>query len=126
MNDPNRRRRRVTYRPSRVGSAMSMVVGFIFVVIGFTVVIPSAGAFGVVWTLVAVAIVGTSAYSAFGRRNIGPEIYIEDEEKPQEGRTADADGGIEQRLERLNDLHDKGLVTDEEYEKKRQEILDEL
>jgi len=34
--------------------------------------------------------------------------------------------GIEQRLMALKDLHDKGLITDEEYAAKRKEILGEL
>lgn len=34
--------------------------------------------------------------------------------------------GIEQRLAALKDLHDKGLITDQEYEAKRKEILGEL
>ncbi|MDZ7810236.1 MAG: SHOCT domain-containing protein [Arhodomonas sp.] len=33
---------------------------------------------------------------------------------------------IRERLERLEDLHDDGLITDEEYEAKRAEILEEL
>ena len=34
--------------------------------------------------------------------------------------------GIEQRLQVLKDLHEKGLITDEEYAAKRQEILGDL
>ena len=34
--------------------------------------------------------------------------------------------GIEQRLSALKDLHDKGLITDQEYDTKRKEILGEL
>lgn len=33
---------------------------------------------------------------------------------------------VEERLRTLNDLHDKKLITDEEYRAKRQEILNEL
>ncbi len=33
---------------------------------------------------------------------------------------------VEERLRTLNDLHDKKLITDEEYRAKRREILDEL
>ena len=34
--------------------------------------------------------------------------------------------GIEERLRTLKDLHDKGLISDEEYETKRKDILGEL
>ncbi len=39
---------------------------------------------------------------------------------------ATARKSIEERLRTLNDLHDKKLITDEEYRTKRQEILNEL
>jgi len=38
----------------------------------------------------------------------------------------DAKGGPEERLERLERLHKKGLITDAEYKKRREEILKEL
>ncbi len=34
--------------------------------------------------------------------------------------------GIEERLKKLKELHTKGLITDQEYEEKRKEILKEL
>jgi hypothetical protein len=34
--------------------------------------------------------------------------------------------GVERRLEVLEDLHDKGLISDDEYERKRKEILGQL
>jgi hypothetical protein len=43
-------------------------------------------------------------------------------EKPGKAGTAT----IEERLRTLNDLHDKKLITDEEYRAKRREILNEL
>ena len=33
---------------------------------------------------------------------------------------------VEERLARLKRLHERGLITDEEYRAKRQEILDDL
>lgn len=130
FNDPNgfnRRRRRVTYRPSKASAAISAVGGAVMCLIGIFIVIPTFGLLGIFWTVLALAITVFNAYRAFGRKNVGPEIYIEDDmaQQPQQPAGSEPDG-IEQRLERLSDLHDKGLVTDEEYEKKRQEILDEL
>jgi len=49
--------RRVTYRPSKVSGAFGLIFGCVFVLIGIFVVIPSAGAFGILWTLLAVCIV---------------------------------------------------------------------
>ena len=135
FNDPNgfnnsngfrRRGRRVTYRPSKASAAISTVAGAVMCLIGIFIVIPSFGLFGIFWTALAIAITALNAYRAFGKKNIGPEIYIEDDSpQPQQPAEREQDD-IEQRLEKLSELHDKGLITYEEYEKKRQEILDEL
>ena len=126
FNNPNRfnRRRRVTYRPSRAQAGIGLAGGALFVVLGVTVVIPSFGAFGIIWTLLALGITVYNGYMAFGKKYIGPEINIEDEAAPNPGRQDASDP--EARLTQLAALHEKGLITDEEYEEKRQEILDEI
>ena len=122
-------RKRVTYRPSKTGSVAGGVIGCVFVLIGLFVVIPQfamAGGFGlifgIIWTVIAAVIAGTNFYSAFGKKYIGPEIRIE-----EEGVSVDDPKGTpEQRLEQLQSLYDRRLITKEEYEQKRQEILKEL
>ena len=127
FNNPNGfgRRRRVTYRPSRAGAGVGMAGGILFVVLGVVVVIPKFGLFGIIWTLLALGITVYNGYMAFGKKYIGPEINIEDDPAPAAGRQA-GPGDPEERLAKLADLHDKGLITDGEYEQKRQEILDEI
>ena len=115
-------RKRVTYRPSKSGSVMGGVVGVIFVLIGLFVVIPTFGAFGILWTLLAVGITGMNLYQAFGKGYAGPEIHIEEEGAggpPPERDT-------QERLRELQALYDQRLITREEYEAKRKEILEEL
>ena len=112
-------RKRVTYRPSKSGSAFGGVVGIIFVCIGLFVAIPAFGPFGILWTLIAVGITAMNFYQAFGKKYVGPEIHIEDEDggKPED---------VQERLETLRALYDQKLITQEEYERKRQEILKDL
>lgn len=115
-------RRRVTYRPSKAQSVLGGVVGVIFVFIGLFVAIPSAGLFGLFWTAVAVAITAMNFYHAFGSGYIGPDIEISDE-----GETlSPAAEPCEERLKKLQSLYDQRLITPEEYEEKRKEILKEL
>ena len=114
-------RRRVTYRPSKASGIFGIIWGGLFVVIGLVVVIPNFGAFGILWTLAALAITGMNAYHAFGKGNVGPEIHIEDE-----GDDIPSAGSAEERLTELRNLYDRRLITDEEYEAKRKEILDQL
>lgn len=116
-------RKRVTYRPSKTGSVFSGIVGCIFVAIGVFLVIPAAGAFGILWTLIAVGITGVNFYQAFGKGYVGPEIHIEDETAEH---STGSETSAEERLRQLQALYDQRLITREEYDQKRQEILKEL
>lgn len=128
------RRRRVTYRPSKAQGAFGVAVGAIFVVIGLVMVIPIFGLFGVLWTLIAVGITGMNAYQTFGKGYAGPEITIEEDEEPRRGASSSpapqthdhissTSLDVKGRLEQLKDLKEAGLLSQEEYDKKRQEIL---
>ena len=126
-------RKRVTYRPSKSGSVLGGVVGVIFVLIGLFVVIPTfsmgggfGAIFGVFWTILAAVIAGTNFYQAFGKGYIGPEIHIEEEGKSEHAQDAPAPGDAQARLTELRALYDQRLITQEEYEQKRREILEEL
>ena len=126
-------RKRVTYRPSKTGSVLGGVVGVIFVLIGLFVVIPTfsigggfGAIFGVFWTILAAVIAGTNFYQAFGKGYIGPEIHIEEEGKSEHAQDAPAPGDAQARLTELRALYDQRLITQEEYEQKRREILEEL
>ena len=161
----NRRRRRgrftVQSQPTRETRAMQrvaslpfLIVSVFFVIIGVTTLIPRAGLFGIVWTLMAASFVVIGVMNLV-RKN-GPahrvaydldpveenepviehmfshEIQGTDgpDQTPGSGqaqpepsvRGLDAQG----RLEQLQRLLDAGLVTREEYEAKRKEILREL
>lgn len=119
-------RKRVTYRPSKAGSALGGVVGGLFVLIGLFVAIPTFGLFGVLWTLIAVGITGANLYQAFGKGYVGPEIHIEEESDSEYAQPAAAPGDTQARLTELRALYDQRLITQEEYEQKRREILKEL
>ena len=75
-------RKRVTYRPGKAQGAFGMVWGGIFVLIGLFVVIPIFGPFGILWTLGALGITVMNGLHAFGKKYVGPEIRIVDEEEP--------------------------------------------
>ena len=111
-------RRRVTYRPSKASGVFGGVVGGMFVLIGLFVAIPTFGAFGILWTLIAVGITGMNLYQAFGKGYVGPKIDIEDDHEAGEDPEA--------RLKKLQGLYDQRLITTEEFEEKRKEILKEL
>ena len=123
-------KRKVTYRPSkaqiqfaRVFSGIFALVALGFVAIGVTQVLPGGGIFGLVWTLMAVCFFGVGVYGAvskeglYGRWSRG-SLEIEEE-------TGEA-ASSEERLKKLQALYDQRLITTEEYEQKRHEILKQL
>ena len=114
-------RRRMRYQPSKGQSIFTGIVGICFCLIGLFVVIPSFGLFGLLWTGIAVYITVQSFLMAGGKAKMGSYV-IEEEDG---SRNAEA-GSTQVRLEELQNLYDRRLITTEEYEAKRKEILKEL
>ena len=108
---------------SRVFSGIFALVGLAFVCFGVGTISNGAGLFGLVWTLMACCFVGIGVYGAVSKNGLygmhrGAGIEITDEETGNES--------TEERLKKLQALYDQRLITAEEYEAKRQEILKEL
>ena len=121
-------RRRMRYRPSKASCIFSGIVGIIFSCIGLFVVIPSFGPFGILWTLIAIGITIYQFAMAAGKVSMG-SWAIEDEDSAGEGSGSAGDGSgrsAQDRLTELQNLYDRRLISQEEYEQKRQEILKEL
>ena len=127
-------RKRVRVKPGKAQSTVSFVVGLAFVLVGLVMVVPTFGPFGLLWTGVAVAITVINGLNAFGKKGVPTmEIYSEedDDEAPSPARE-DHDHipstalTTQERLEQLQTLKEAGLLTDEEYRNKREEILREL
>ena len=113
--------KRMRYKPSKSQSIFSGIIGLVFCFIGLFLVIPNFGLFGIFWTAIAAFITVRSFAMAAGKADMGSYV-IEDEGSSAEqgGRTA------EERLTELQNLYDRRLISTEEYEAKRREILEEL
>lgn len=120
------KRKKVTYRPSKTEGLVGGIGGLLFVLIGVVLVIPTFGLFGVFWTGIALAITISSFYRSFGEHYDGPEIYIEEDEPHSSVSSAPPQQTAEARLTFLQSLYEQGLITSEEYEQKRKDILAEL
>jgi hypothetical protein len=106
-------------RPSKSASVGGMIVGIIFVIIGITEAIPHVGLFGIFWTLVAVYITGSHAYNVFSEKGISQyQVDVEVTDTYQSKQDS-----FDDKLRKLKALKDDGLINDEEYEAKRNEIL---
>ena len=123
-------RRRVRVKPGRAQSAMGFFVGIVFVLIGLFMVVPMFGLFGLLWTGMAVVITVINGLNAFGKKGVPTmEIYAEEEDEEPSPAREDHDHipstalNPRERLEQLKTLKEAGLLTDEEYRNKREEIL---
>lgn len=124
------------------------VMGFVFVVAAVTAIIPNAGLFGLPF------LVGGGFFCINGIRiavskndiphRVGYDIETDIQQETIVGLLDDVDQMAQQehhtsvtgsgsngldakgRLEQLKTLKDAGLITNQEYDQKRQEILDEL
>ena len=118
-------RRNIHYKPSKSASILSGVIACAMGVFGlFT--IPSSGAmigFKAIWCLMAFGMGLYNFLLAAGvvKYNGGYEITDETDDGAKE-RKSDA----EVRLEELQTLYDRRLITEEEYQEKRRDILDRL
>jgi len=118
--------RGIRVKPSKPASLFGMIVGIVFVLIGLFIVIPLGGLFGIFWTLAAVAMTGFQAYNFFGDKGVASwEIDIDDGANKYNNQSANVRDDFEIRLRKLNRLKEDGLITEEEFQKKREEILRE-
>ena len=106
--------RRVRVKPSKSQSLVGMIAGAVFVVIGISLM-PMMGTFGLIWTLFALAIAGMHAFNFFSNKGVASwEIDV---------NSTDREDDFEERLRKLNRLKEDGLINDNEFEKKRNEIM---
>lgn len=110
--------RKVRVKPSKPQSFVGMIGGGIFVIIGFSI-LPMTGMFGIVWTLMALAIAGMHAYNYFSNKGIASwEIEVDTNRQ-----VISKEDDFEIRIRKLNALKEDGLITESEFEKKRTEIM---
>ena len=112
--------------PGSGPSLVGMIVGVLFVILGLTVFIPLTNAagfpasiFAIIWTVIAATITLYYGMNLF-RRGGAPIDDIDIETKPA-GATSEAD--FDQKLRKLIQLKEDGLISTEEYLTKRAELM---
>ena len=138
--------KKIHVRPSGTQSKAGFVVGIVFCLIGLVVVIPIFGPFGLLWTAAAGWITYTHWRNGFSDKKIDSHVieiddadaenititthrgfgaYSASEEIKNHDEAAESED-IESRLKTLQNLYNQKLISYEEYEEKKQEILKEL
>lgn len=130
--------KRIHVRPGKGQSKVGFGVGIIFCLIGVVMVIPTFGLFGIFWTAIAAWITYVNYKNGFTDDQI--DSHVIDIEDDGQDVTVTRHGGyhtysydaenaeddMEPRLRKLQSLYDQSLITYEEYEQKKKEILEEL
>lgn len=118
-------RRNISVRPSKSGSFFGFIMGLVFVGIGIFTVIPTFGAFGFLWTGFAIVITAMNGINAFGKKGV-PTHEIEITSNIGETFSKEnSEMNFEEKLRRLKSLKDDGIITQEEYERKKNDILND-
>ena len=116
--------KKIHVRPGKGQSKFGFIVGIIFCLIGLVVVVPTFGLFGLLWTAVACYITYVNYRNGFTDRQIVSHV-IEIDDGDSHSVKVEKES-VEERLKKLTDLYMQSLITREEYEQKRKDILDEL
>ena len=98
--------------PSRTQGVVGAVWGGVFVLFGLAVIVPATAPFGVIWTLLAGIFTALDVYQTFIKRYVRA--------RPRDRGLAPE---VQRQLALLENLKSAGLITDREYQQKRQEIL---
>ena len=118
--------RRIRVKPGKGQSMAGFIVGIIFCFIGLFIAIPTVGGFGILWTLIALVITISNAYNAFSDKGIASHEITIDEVDGNSYPSTGSSKTTEERLKEAQGLYDRSLITYEEYQQKRRQILEEL
>ena len=108
-------------RPSKSISIFSMIIGIAFVILGISVIIPSSGLFGVLWTVFALGITIYHGINAFSKKGIANFVVESDRSNPTNHSPESLP--FDERLRKLSQLREEGLITESEFQQKRNEIM---
>lgn len=123
-------KRKINVKPGKTQSMAGFFGGLLFCFAGLFLIIPTFGTFGIIWTLFALVITIMNGINAFTEKGV-PTHRIEIEEESQNHTTGSdaplpSTPDIEMRLRKLTDLYEKGIITGEDFEQKKQDILKDL
>ncbi len=111
-------------RPSRWVSIMSFPTALIMLGFGVFVLYPISVWFGLLWICFIGGIVIYHLVNAFSDQGLADEVY--EVEIPDRRTITPEQRTIEQRLNELQQLRIRGLISSKEFKVQRQRILEQL
>lgn len=112
----------IRVKPGKTQSKIGVATGLVFCCIGLFFIIPTFGPFGILWTIMAVIITVINSLNAFSEKGVPThEIVMEDDDD-----IVSKEDSIKERLKKLKEMYEDELITSEEYEAKKKELIDKL
>ncbi len=118
--------KKIYVKPSKSQSKFAFFVGIGFCLIGLFVVIPMFKLFGVVWTLIAGWITYTAWQGGFTDNDVPTRVIEIEDTNDTIQNYKNSSFNVEERLKSVQNLYEQRLITKEEYDQKKQEILKDL
>lgn len=123
-------KKKIRVKPSKSQSVLGLIVGLIFVFIGITT-ISQMGAFGIAWTVIAIVITVTHGMNVFSDKGVVTEVIEFNSENDLDSingfkaEKIEEKYNFDEKLKKLKKLRDDGVLSELEYQIKKQEILEE-
>ncbi|MCP3027086.1 SHOCT domain-containing protein [Halobacillus sp. A5] len=110
---------RYSIKPNKVFAIIGAIVGILFLIVGGQVV-SEVGSFGVIWMLIAVGLTIFFLINIFSSKGAAPyELEARNEENHNSSNFED----FETEVRRLHRLREEGLLSEEEYQKKKKKLI---
>lgn len=106
---------------SKSHSLLGMIIGAMFLILGFTIAVPTGDKFGILLTFAAALFIIFYAYNFFSNRGV---TLFDVDVGLREGLFGEKED-FDRKLRKLAKLKEDGLISQEEFECKRREILKE-
>jgi len=112
----------IRIKPGKTQSKIGVAIGVVFCFIGLFFVIPTFGPRGILWTVLAVIITVINGLNGFTEKGVSThEIVVDDCDNTEFDEEL-----IKEKLKKLKEMYEDELISAEEYEMKKKEILDKL
>lgn len=121
---------KITVRPPRASAIVMIVMGLLFLFFGIAFIAAAEGEarpfalmFGILWAAVCIGFIVFGIYSL--SRGKAPAVAIIDVESAPEEENRAEKADFEAKLRKLERLRKERLISEEEYRRKRTEIMAE-
>ncbi|AOS83951.1 hypothetical protein BIU88_07190 [Chlorobaculum limnaeum] len=122
----------IRIKPTRCTLTMMRIASVVVALVGAGMIVgvvsngllEEGGVFVIIWIVACVAIIGFALFMAFSRKG-SPDVIFSIEDAGESQSASDAQS-VEARLKTLDGLKRQKLISDEEFRKQREKIIESV